>query len=137
MLWAEFDYWTKTRANRSAFSGDYTLVFLYSFYKSAYGSGAGSPENGLFWNYGKCEEYTMSTDQLNQYLLSSKEMIDENNPAVYTDDILIGYFYWNCWNTGTGTPGPFPGGEWTTLPWFQHAVAFHIYKKVFVGPIED
>lgn len=139
MLWAERDYWNKISGPRSAMSGDYALVHAYNFHKGAYIS-PGVADPRLFWDYGQCEQYFMSTAQLNQFLFSSKDLIDANNPAVASDEYMIGYFLWHCWNYGepyVWAASPDPDYPYTYAYWFEHAVEFHIFRIVCMPPIED
>lgn len=132
MLWAERDFWDKIAGEKYYIDGHYTLVLVSHFTKSAYiAPGVANPK--LFWGYGSCESYWMNSQQLNQYLLSSKQLIDENSPIVAIDDLIIGYFHWYCFNTGN-TIGPSPDSQWTNKLWFQHLIDFFIYKKVYYNP---
>lgn len=138
MQYAEKDFWDRISTPESYFDSEIALVLVSQYYKSAY-IAPGVADSRLFWNYGTCESYWMNSDELNQYLLSSKELIDENNPAATTDEYVIGYFHWNCWNNDCypdwcftpGNSGPYYGH------WFEHAVSFYIYKKVPIIPPID
>lgn len=138
MLYAERDFWDRISTPESYFISDVALVLVAQYYKSAYiAPGVADPR--LFWDYGTCESYWMNSDQLNQYLLSSKDLIDENNPAAVSDEYVIGYFHWNCWDNRCypawcftpGNSGPYYGH------WFEHAISFYIYRKVPIVPIID
>ncbi len=131
---ADRDFFNRISLEEAMFEGRYTLVRVSLFSKCAY-IAPGVADPSLFWAYGKCNLYMMNSQQLNQYLFSTKQLIDQNNPAVVFDDLVIGYFSINCSNTGNST-GPSPGSVWTPLHWFQHCVYFEIYRKVYYMPEE-
>lgn len=134
MLWAERDFWEKTAGEEGYIDGRFTLVLVSNFLKCAYIS-PGVADPRLFWAYGGCESYVMNSQQPNQYLISSKQLIDDNNPIVSTEDLVIGYYHWYCFNTGNST-GPSPDSQWTSNHWFQHCIDFFIYRKVYYMPEE-
>ncbi len=119
------------------FGSNYVATYQYSFYKSAY-IGPGMAEDRIFWDFGICESYTMNTAQLNQYLYSSKDVIDENNPIVIPElHLFIGFFSFNSLNVYSPTGTPYPGGQLTYNHWFEHFITFQIYKLTEINSEEE
>lgn len=132
MAGAERLFWDKIRMPGYFFlSPDYIATYYYSTFISAYHLGYPQIENRLLWSIGTCESFQMNTSQLNQYLYSSKEVIDEYNP-INNPNLMIGYFQFNCWEVYSPTLIPYPGGV-TIGHWFNHAITFAYYRVYFVG----
>jgi len=114
-------------------------TYFYSFYKSAY-IAPGVAESRIFWDYGMCEYRKMYGSELNQYLMSTKDLIDEYNPQYNgssTEDLFIGWFYIECWNIPCeNIPCPSPGPS-NGMSWFEHAYTAQIYRKTYIGPPID
>ncbi|PKP52257.1 MAG: hypothetical protein CVT92_09595, partial [Bacteroidetes bacterium HGW-Bacteroidetes-1] len=117
----------------------YVYTYLYLFFKSAY-LGPGVAESRIFWDYGFCGYRKIYGPELNQYLLSTKDLIDENNPQYngsLNEDLIIGLFSINCQDFRClNPPCPSPG-PYLTLSWFQHSYYAQVYLRTFIGPQFD
>jgi len=130
MVYAERDYWNRIRASEFALDPGYVLEYKYNFYKSAY-IDENTTEERLLYDYGECASYLIPTSEFNEYLFSSKEVIDENNPHVSHPELIIAWFRWNCWEFDAYTP--WPGGGYASFPWFEHSIEFDVYETIYVG----
>lgn len=116
------------------FDPSYVYTYYYPLYISAYPVG-GTPELRIFWNYGMCGQFKMFGPILNQYLLSTKEVIDETNPLYNGNpDLVIGWFYIYCWDVQCfNWPCPNPVNPYGTQSWFSHRYVAQIYRRTYIG----
>ena len=118
----EYEYRYEYNDGSSWISNGYIMVYDYSFYKAFNSQGV----NGRLWyiygqNYGWHLMDTNPPDELNYYLQSTKNMIDDFNPYGIADRYLGNLDIWGSYQNLT-----YP---YTT----SHAVTFFIFKKVAVG----
>jgi hypothetical protein len=104
-------------------SNGYIMVYDYAFYKSHNNPGV----NGRLWNvpYANGFGYILNTnppDELNQYLQSTKDMIDDFNPHGISDRFL-GNIYIGGFNQNQVYPNYYT----------CHMVTFYIFKKGCCG----
>lgn len=97
------------------------IEFVNDFDKSWY-IGPGNYDNRIAHHIGYCYTGTLSGSNLNNYLLSTKDVIDENNPNG-NNDLVVGYLEINCLNFQS----PINGYN------SEHMLIFNIYKLTYVG----
>lgn len=116
------------------FDPDYVYTYYYTHHKSAYPS-SGPPELRIFWNYGWCGLYQMNGATLNQFLISTKAVIDEMNPANYgIPNLVVGWFYIYCMDVPClSWPCPNPINELGSQSWFSHRYVGQVYRRTYVG----
>lgn len=132
---ANYRYFEKmSQGSPHYFDPEYVYTYYYTQFKSAYPS-AGSPELRIFWDYGMCGMYQMNGATLNQFLVSTKAVIDEMNPPYHGhQDLVIGWFYIYCWDIICyDPPCPNPINVWGSQTWFTHRYVGQVYRRTYVG----
>ena len=132
---ANYRYFEKmSQGSPHFFDPEYVYTYYYTHFKSAYPSN-GSPDLRIFWDFGMCGMYQMNGATLNQFLISTKAVIDEMNlPYHGHQDLVIGWFYIYCWdNICQNPPCPNPINVWGTQTWFSHRYVGQVYRRTYVG----
>lgn len=132
---ANYRYFEKiSHGSPHFFHRDYVYTYYYAHFISAYPI-AGNPELRIFWDFGWCGMYQMNSTVLNQFLISTKAVIDEMNPLYNGHpDLTIGWFYIYCWDVICYSPPcPNPINVSGTQTWFTHRYVGQIYRRTYVG----
>ncbi|MDP2238143.1 MAG: hypothetical protein Q8J88_17075 [Bacteroidales bacterium] len=126
----------------SPYTYPYEYVYTYSYYhsRSAY-IAPGVADNRFIWDNGICASRKMYGPELNQFLLSTKQLIDEWNPLYngHPDfpNLVIGWFYIYCVDyLCSSPPCPSPGSPYGYQTWFTHRYYGQVYRRTYVGPAE-
>lgn len=98
------------------------IEYYNSFMKSWYNTGPGGFDNRIAHSLGSCSSGLLIGEVLNNYLMSTKEVIDENNPNGNNDKI-IGHLEFYCSEFST------PIQNFKS----EHMLVFNIYKFTYVG----
>lgn len=118
---------------------EYVYTYFYSHSIDAY-IAPGVAESRILWDYGRCGYRKIYGPELNQYLLSTKNLIDENNPRYngnQTEDLLIGWFYIYCQDfICYSPPCPSPGTSYF-MDWFSHDYFYQVFRRTYIGPPID
>ena len=122
MAQAALAYEIKVHYPDWSFLGPGWIIEFYNSFPKSWYIGPGNFDNRIAHHIGKCNNGMLSGTTLNNYLFSTKDVIDENNPNG-ANDFIVGYLTLNCWN--------FP---WTINGhWSEHIIGFYIYKLTYVG----
>ncbi len=104
-------------------SPGYIMVYDYAFYKGMYSPGV----NGRLWHVNQYNrlDYNMSTsppaDELNTYLQSTKDVVDDFNPQGVSDRFLGNIYIYGATQN-------------SNMPYTSyHMINFYIFKRVAVG----
>ena len=93
----------------------YIIEFSYSHYKSPISPGCW----GRIWGGWTCADW-LDYPELDEWLMSTKEVIDENNPSG-----LNGYFLGHILIEGFA--------QTVSYPYARHLVSFYVFQAVLVG----
>ncbi len=139
---ASYRFYQKySQGSPNYFDPDYVYTYMGYISKNAYIE-PGVAEDRIFWDYACCGYRIIYGPELNQYLLSTKDLIDELNPAYgTTPDLIIGLFQINCQDFIYNPQSTFPQlpspGPYTNQTWCTHNYYAQVFKKTFIGSIND
>lgn len=117
------------------FDNDWVYTF-YSWHDRTAYINPGVADERIFWDYGYAGARKMYGPELNQYLLSTKQVIDEMNPSYHGyPDLVVGWFYIYKWDVPCSNPPcPSPADIYGYRSWFTHRYYGQVYQRTYVGP---